>query len=215
MSGRALGLGAAVVVLGLAWAGTTANMAWATTGPGAPPPPPRLQPLPPPAQVNGALAELGRHLYFEPRLSGDGSRSCASCHEPARGWSDGLPLARGYNGTEYFRNAPGLLSVRLKARLNWDGRLDGGDLPTAVRDMVTEAHFMNADARLVQERVRQIPQVMALWRRAFGDMKLSVGVQNAFNRDLLIRAGTSASLGYLPVDDPRLRRYSLNLEKRF
>ena len=53
------------------------------------------------------------------------------------------------------------------------------------------------------------------WRRAFGDMELSCGVQNAFNRDLLIRAGTIASLGYLPVDDPRLRRYSLNLEKRF
>lgn len=179
MSGRALGLGAAVVVvLALASAGTTANVARAANDPGVPQlQPPRLQPLPPPAQVNATLAELGRHLYFEPRLSGDGSRSCASCHEPARGWGDGLPLARGYNGTEYFRNAPGLLSVRLKARLTWDGRLDGGDLPTAVRDMVTEAHFMNADARLVQERVRQVPQLMVLWRRAFGDAAEPYGPQ--------------------------------------
>ncbi|MBK9236077.1 MAG: hypothetical protein IPO19_08480 [Rhodoferax sp.] len=129
---------------------------------------PKLQPLPAPAKVNAALAELGRHLFFEPRLSGDGSRSCASCHAPKRGFADGLALSNGYNGTDYFRNTPGLQSVRLKRRLMWDGRLDGGDLPTAVRDMVTEAHFMNADARLVQERIGQTPALTALWRQAFG-----------------------------------------------
>lgn len=128
----------------------------------------RLQPLPAPAAVRAALAELGRHLFFETRLSGDGSRSCASCHVPAKGFSDGLALSLGYNGTEHFRNAPSLLSVRLKARLMWDGRLDGADLPTAVRDMVTEAHFMNADGRLIQERVRQVPELLTLWREAFG-----------------------------------------------
>jgi len=131
--------------------------------------PPALQALPPQARVDTALAELGRQLFFEPRLSGDGSRSCASCHEPARGFADGQPLSRGYNGSEFFRNAPGLLSVQLKTRLTWDGRLDGADLATAVRDMVTEAHFMNADARLVQERVRQIPALMQAWQRAVGD----------------------------------------------
>lgn len=129
---------------------------------------PRLQPLPAPAVVKPALAKLGWHLFFEPRLSGDGSRSCASCHLPALGYAGDTALSSGYNGTEYFRNAPGLLSVRLKSRLMWDGRLDGADLPTAVRDMVTEAHFMNADGRLIQERIRQIPELLALWREAFG-----------------------------------------------
>lgn len=129
---------------------------------------PRLQPLPAPAQVDPALAELGRHLFFDPRLSGDGGRSCASCHEPARGWADGLPLSRGYNGSEHFRNAPGLLSVRLKPALAWDGRLAGSDLGAAVREMITEAHFMNADLNLIQERVRQLPRLMQLWRAAYG-----------------------------------------------
>lgn len=128
----------------------------------------RLEPLPAPAKVNPALAELGRHLFFEPRLSGDGSRSCASCHAPQRGFSDGLALSKGYNGTAYFRNAPGLQSVRLKHRLMWDGRLDGRDLPTTVRDMVTDAHFMNADVRLVQERIQQTPALTRLWREALG-----------------------------------------------
>lgn len=137
----------------------------------------RLEPLPAPATVKPALAKLGWHLFFEPRLSGDGSRSCASCHLPSQAYGDGLPLSRGYNGTEYFRNAPGLLSVRLKTRLMWDGRLDGADLPTAVRDMVTEAHFMNADGRLIQERIRQIPELLALWREAFGAQSQPYGPQ--------------------------------------
>lgn len=125
----------------------------------------RLQPLPPPAQVNTALAEFGRHLFFETRLSGDGSRSCASCHLPEKGFADGQPLSRGYNGTEHFRNAPGLLSVRLKPRLMWDGR--GSDLAGVVREMVLDAQFMNGETRIIAERIRQIPQLFSLWRRAF------------------------------------------------
>ncbi len=125
-------------------------------------------PLPPPAAVNAPLAELGRHLFFDTRLSGDMGRSCASCHAPELGWGDGMPLARGYPGAEYFRNAPTLINVRLRRRLMWDGRLDGADLGTAVRDMVTEAHFMNADGRLVQERIKQSRDYMALWQRALG-----------------------------------------------
>jgi cytochrome c peroxidase len=125
----------------------------------------RLAPLPPPAQVNAALAEFGRHLFFETRLSGDGSRSCASCHLPEKGFADGQPLSRGYNGTEHFRNAPGLLSVRLKPRLMWDGR--GSDLAGAVREMVLDAQFMNGETHIIAERIRQIPQLLSLWRRAF------------------------------------------------
>lgn len=137
----------------------------------------RIQPLPPPPQVNAAQAELGRHLFFETRLSGDGSRSCASCHVPARGFADGQALSRGYNGTEHFRNAPGLLSARLKPRLMWDGRHAGGDLAAAVREMVTDAQFMNGDARIIAERIRQMPPLLAHWRRAFGEKSEPRGEQ--------------------------------------
>lgn len=126
----------------------------------------RLQPLPPPAQVNPAQAELGRHLFFETRLSGDGSRSCASCHVPAKGYADGQALSRGYNGTEYFRNAPGLLSVRLRPRLMWDGSATA--LVDVVRTMALDAQFMNGNADIVAERIRQIPPLFELWRKAFG-----------------------------------------------
>lgn len=136
-----------------------------------------LQALPPPARVNAARAELGRHLFFEPRLSGDGSRSCASCHVPEKGFADGEPLSRGYHGTDYFRNTPGLLSVRLKPRLMWDGRRDGRDLTGAVREMALDAQFMNGNARVITERIRQIPPLAALSRKAFGEQDAGPGEQ--------------------------------------
>ncbi len=145
----------AVLVLGLCAA-----------APGLAAPEPRLEPLPAPARVNPALAELGRHLFFEPRLSGDGSRSCASCHDPAKGYADGQALSRGYQGTEYFRNAPGLLSVRLRPRLLWDGR--GTHLAQVVEEMVLAPHFMNGNGGIIEQRIRQVPALLALWRRAFG-----------------------------------------------
>lgn len=136
-----------------------------------------LAPLPMPPGVNQPLAELGRQLFFDTRLSGDLGRSCASCHSPTQGWADGRPLSRAYPGSEYFRNAPGLLNVVFRRRLMWDGRLDGADLPTAVRDMVTEAHFMNADARLVQERIAQVREYRVLWERIWGAGSLPYGPQ--------------------------------------
>lgn len=134
-----------------------------------------LQVLPPTAAVNPSLADLGKHLFFEPRLSGDGSRNCASCHIPSRGFADGAPLSRGYNGTEFFRNAPSLLSVRLKSRFMWDGR--SADLVGAVREMVLDVQFMNGNGDIIAERIRQIPPLLSLWRRAYGERSQPRGQQ--------------------------------------
>lgn len=116
-----------------------------------------LAPLPESPELNVDLVELGRHLFFEPKLSGDGSTWCASCHNPEKGWSDGLPLSEGYLGTKYFRRSPSIVNASLQRFLYWDGRMAGDDLPTLVRDHISEAHFMQADGRLVIERLRQVP----------------------------------------------------------
>jgi len=129
---------------------------------------PELAPLPQGKPADKNMAELGRYLFFDSRLSGDWNLSCASCHDPAKGWADGEPLSKAYPASEYFRNAPTLINARYRARFMWDGRLDGADLGTVVRDMVTEAHFMNADARIVQERLKQVPEYVTLWETAFG-----------------------------------------------
>ncbi len=131
-------------------------------------PAPELAPLPPMAEVDGRKAALGLLLFFDPRLSGDGSIACATCHVPARAWADGLPLAKGYPGSLYFRNTPTLLNAAHKRHAFWDGRLPASDLPTVVRDHISEAHFLQADGRLVIERLRQVPEYEAGFIEAFG-----------------------------------------------
>jgi cytochrome c peroxidase len=123
-----------------------------------------LQPLPD-AKFNADQAALGRYLFFDVRLSGDAALSCATCHNPAKGWGDGQALSRGYPASEYFRNAPTLVNSGFKKRFMWDGRLDGSDMGTLVRDMITEAHTMNMDSRLMQERLKQVPEYNEMWKK--------------------------------------------------
>jgi cytochrome c peroxidase len=67
---------------------------------------------------------LGHRLFSDPRLSPDGSRSCASCHRPDRGFGDGLARSRSTTGAPLDRNAPGLRDARLHHWFGWDGGAD-------------------------------------------------------------------------------------------
>ncbi len=137
---------------------TVAAAALASAGVAAAKDQPMLAPLPDAPKFDEAKAKIGQMLFFDTRLSGDTSLSCASCHDPAKGWGDLQALSAGYTGVQYFRNSPGLFNVASKKYLLWDGRLDGSDLGTMVRDMLTEAHTMNMDSRLAQERLKQVPE---------------------------------------------------------
>ena len=112
------------------------------------------------------LVELGRYLFFDPRLSGDGRLSCASCHIPSKGWADGEALSTSYPGSDGFRNTKSLLNASRVDYFYWDGRLDGSDAETQVRDSITETHFMNMDGRLMLERLKQIPEYVQLFSDA-------------------------------------------------
>jgi cytochrome c peroxidase len=126
---------------------------------------PDLAPMPETKAGNAAMIELGKYFFFDNRLSGDLGLSCASCHNPQTGWGDGKALSAGYPSMEYFRNAPTILNAKHRQRFMWDGRLDGADAGTLVRDMLTEAHTMNMDSRLMQERLKQVPEYNALWQK--------------------------------------------------
>ncbi|MBL8345324.1 MAG: c-type cytochrome [Rubrivivax sp.] len=69
-----------------------------------------------------AKVELGKALFFDPRLSGNGTVSCASCHNPALGWSDGLKTGVGINGTVLGRATPTIVNVAYNTQFMWDGR---------------------------------------------------------------------------------------------
>lgn len=127
-----------------------------------------LAPLPDAPSINDARARLGRMLFFDTRISGDTGTACASCHDPASGWADGQALSDGYASVLYFRNAPSLFNAAHKTFFMWDGRLDGADLGTVVRDSMVESHTMNMDSRLAQERLKQVPEYMAMFEEAYG-----------------------------------------------
>jgi cytochrome c peroxidase len=66
---------------------------------------------------------LGQKLFFEPRLSGNGTVACATCHDPARAFSDGRPVSIGIHGRVGQRNAPTVLNALYNKHQFWDGRV--------------------------------------------------------------------------------------------
>ena len=66
--------------------------------------------------------ELGKQLFFDPRLSRDGSISCASCHNPVFGWSDGLDTSVGFKGEKLRRASPTIINTAYNSIQMWDGR---------------------------------------------------------------------------------------------
>jgi cytochrome c peroxidase len=113
-------------------------------------------------------AQLGRLLFFDRRLSGDSTVSCAVCHDPENAFSDGRALSIGYPDTLYFRNTPSLLNSADRKHLYWDGRFSGDDMESLIRDHISEAHFMNADGRLIVEKIKQAPDYVFAFKRVFG-----------------------------------------------
>jgi cytochrome c peroxidase len=71
---------------------------------------------------NNDRIELGKMLYFDNRLSGDGNMSCATCHSPMYGWSDGLPTARGVKSKVLDRASPTIINTGYNSIQMWDGR---------------------------------------------------------------------------------------------
>ena len=116
-------------------------------------------------KVNQAKAELGKRLFFDKRLSGDAVISCATCHQPSNGFASKAALSPGYPGNKHFRNAPTLINTVFKKSWMHDGRI-GTNLNDVTREMITEDYIMNMDMRLMQERVKQDPIYIEMFKKA-------------------------------------------------
>jgi cytochrome c peroxidase len=76
-----------------------------------------------PTSLRPARVALGQKLFFEPRLSGNGTVACATCHDPARAFTDGRPVSIGIHGRVGQRNAPTILNALYNKTQFWDGRV--------------------------------------------------------------------------------------------
>ncbi len=112
-------------VLAVAALAVVAALPLSTSQAGTTPDPwlrPEAVPAPPDNPPNDARVHLGRVLFFDPRLSGSNAVSCASCHNPGLGWSDGLPTAMGKGARLLKRHTPTVVNTAYNPIQMWDGR---------------------------------------------------------------------------------------------
>ena len=88
----------------------------------APKPNEPIQPIEPYEVTDAAKVELGKQLFFDPRLSKSGFISCNSCHNLSMGGSDNLPTSIGHNWQEGPINSPTVLNSSYNIAQFWDGR---------------------------------------------------------------------------------------------
>jgi cytochrome c peroxidase len=108
---------------------------------------------------------LGRSLFSDTRLSRDGDRSCASCHQPERGYSDGRPRGLGRNGDPLQRNTPHLWNLATASAFYWDGRAP--TLEAQARVPLHAANELAADLPRTIARLSSDPHTASQFAAAF------------------------------------------------
>ncbi|MCP4287031.1 MAG: photosynthetic protein synthase I [Gammaproteobacteria bacterium] len=119
----------------------------------------------PQLKTDKAKAELGKRLFFDRRISGDAGIACSDCHKPENGYAHPDALSPGYPGNGHFRNSSSLINAAHKKVWNWDGRI-GTSLNDMTREMLTEDYIMNMDMRIMQERAKQDPVYVKMFKDA-------------------------------------------------
>ena len=115
--------------------------------------------------VTPARVQLGRALFFDPRISVDGTSSCSKCHLPALYATDGLPKSVGVHGKIVPRNAPTVLNAGLFVKEHWDGRF--ANVEHQAKEALLGPAFGNPDFPTAMGRVKAIPGYAAMFQQAF------------------------------------------------
>jgi cytochrome c peroxidase len=127
------------------------------------------RPLAPPAPSdnvpNPERVDLGRMLFFDPRLSGSGWISCASCHNPALGWADGLPTGTGEGMRKLKRHTPTILNAAYNKLQMWDGRF--ASLEDQALGPIGSPDEMNMDMPALLNRLKGVEGYRPLFERAY------------------------------------------------
>ena len=115
--------------------------------------------------------ELGKYLFFDPRLSESGQIACASCHDSEIGWADGRRASYGHNRQLGRRNSMTLINVAYAKSLFWDGR--ASSLEDQVGFPIKSALEMNFHIDLAVDTISNINGYRSLFKKAFGTPKVT------------------------------------------
>lgn len=116
---------------------------------------------------------LGRDLYFDKRLSADGTVSCATCHDPAAAFADQNPLAVGVAGRRGVRNAPTVLNAMFSRELFWDGRARSLE-EQAVGPLLSPSEMGTQTRAALVARISNVPAYQRQFAKVFGARGLTV-----------------------------------------
>jgi len=119
---------------------------------------------------SAARVELGRNLFFDPRLSANGKVSCATCHPPEHAFAGGDPAPVGVTGRPLRRRAPTLINRAYGRSQFLDGR--AATLEAQIQGPVTAPDEMGTTPQAVSTAIAGIPGYRPLFERAFGDSEI-------------------------------------------
>ncbi len=111
---------------------------------------------------------LGQKLFFDPRLSVDGTTSCMRCHQPALYGTDGLAKSHGNHDKLNGRNAPTVLNAALQFVAHWIGDRKNVE-EQAMRSLLGPASMGNPDYGAAMAKIKAIPEYPAMFRAAFAN----------------------------------------------
>ncbi len=138
---------------------------------------PQKVPVPADNPITPAKIELGKMLYFDPRLSVDGTVSCNSCHNVMSDGGDGRPVGVGVRGQRGGRGSPTVWNSAYNTVQFWDGR--SASLEDQAKGPLTNPIEMGmANHDEVMKRVNKIPGYVAAFKKAFPKDKDAVTIDN-------------------------------------
>ncbi len=134
-----------------------------------------LPPVPVPADnpVTAETVALGRKLFYDRKLSTNDLLSCASCHNPQFGFSDGQKVSTGVEGKTGTRNAPTILNAAYGTNQFWDGR--AASLEEQSAGPIANPIEMNQKHEVCVSRLNEDPAYVAAFQKAFGPGPITMG----------------------------------------
>lgn len=138
---------------------------------------PKQAPSPANNPQTEAKVELGKMLFFDPRLSEHGTMSCNSCHNVMAGGDDNRPNSIGMHDARGGRSAPSVWNAAFLSSQFWDGR--AATLEDQAKGPITNPIEMGmSDAKVAIARLQAIPDYLPLFRKAFPEAREALSMDN-------------------------------------